>query len=282
MTSEQIQRSNLQQTKEIQQVILGILKAIDRVCKEHGLTYYIIAGTMLGAVRHHGFVPWDDDADVALPRKDYDILLEHADEWLPEAYELVSNLTDTGYPYAFARIQDRRTTYILRRKFNFIGGVPVDVFPLDGMTEDKFKRRVHYAKYEFFAKIKYFNLIDPYKHGRGLRSVFVNMMHKCFSTKKLHQRIDAIQREFPIGIMPCIADHDNRPERGILPKEVYGKPCPVKFEDTVLMGVAQPEVYLRYCYGNYMKMPDELPPQNFRYLNLDLPYREYMRDHPDA
>ena len=74
-------RINQEETKEMQQYILNILLAIDKVCQEHNLRYYLLAGTMLGAVRHKGFIPWDDDADVALPREDYNILVKHANEW---------------------------------------------------------------------------------------------------------------------------------------------------------------------------------------------------------
>ena len=81
-------RISLEETREMQRIILGILEAIDKVCRKHNLQYFMIAGTMLGAVRHHGFIPWDDDADVALPRHDYEVLLAHANEWLPEEYEL--------------------------------------------------------------------------------------------------------------------------------------------------------------------------------------------------
>ena len=127
----------------MQHIILGILKAIDKVCREHNLQYFMIAGTMLGAVRHHGFIPWDDDADVALPRHDYEVLLAHANEWLPEEYELVDYTKQTITPHQFARIQDKRTTYILRRSFKFLGGIPVDVFPIDGMTENRLARKYH-------------------------------------------------------------------------------------------------------------------------------------------
>ena len=63
------------QTREMQKYLLGILLAIDKVCREHNLRYYLVAGTMLGAVRHKGFIPWDDDADIAMPRKDYEVLV---------------------------------------------------------------------------------------------------------------------------------------------------------------------------------------------------------------
>lgn len=266
-----------EQTRELQKYILDMLLAIDQVCREHNLCYYLIAGTMLGAVRHKGFVPWDDDADVALPRKDYNEFVKHANEWLPKRYELVSGLQDPMYPYQFARIQDKETTYILRRKFNFVGGLPVDVFPLDGMTTDEHEQRKHYRRYAIAKKLLYYSTIDPLKHGYGLHWLFAKFMHKVVSQDKAHRRMNDVQREYNYDASSLIADHDNKPERGILPKEVYGTPTPVEFEGHTLMGVQKPDEYLRYCYGDYMKMPKQLPPQNFRYLDLHTPYREYMR-----
>lgn len=70
--------------RPLQLRILKILLAVDKVCKEHGLRYYIMAGTMLGAVRHKGFIPWDDDLDIGMPRADYDLLMSHSKEWLPK------------------------------------------------------------------------------------------------------------------------------------------------------------------------------------------------------
>ena len=277
MKKEMQHRASEALTKEMQRYILDILLAIDKVCREHHLRYYLIAGTMLGAVRHKGFVPWDDDADVALPREDYNILVRHANEWLPKRYELVSGLQDPMYPYQFARIQDAETTYILRRRFTFIGGLPVDVFPLDGMTADLHERKRHYRRYALAKKMLYYSTIDPMKHGYGLHWAFAKLMHKCVNQYRAHQRMNDIQREYPYDTATLVADHDNAPSRGILPKEVYGTPTPIEFEGHLLMGVQQPDAYLRYCYGDYMQMPKQLPPQNFRFLDLHLPYREYIR-----
>ena len=268
------ERINCPQTRDIQACILGMLKDIDRVCREHNLRYYIIAGTMLGAVSHQGFVPWDDDADIALPRPDYEVLLEHANEWLSRDYELISHDKDSLYPYNFARIQDKRTTYIFRR-FNYLGGLPVDIFPIDGMVEDGLRRKWHYFKYYWNTRLLYFRMTDPYKHGRGIRSLFVLFMHRAFSAKRLHKRLAAIQKEYDFDTSALVADHDNRPFRGILPKEVYGTPTPIMFEGVQLMGVEKPDEYLSYCYGNYMELPKQMPPQNFRYINLNLPYKDY-------
>lgn len=276
---EQQPRISDAETREMQHYLLDILTAIDRVCKTHHLNYYLIAGTMLGAVRHKGFVPWDDDADVALPREDYDKLIAHANEWLPPHLELVSGVQNPYYPYAFARIQNKNTTYILRRCFNFVGGLPVDVFPLDGMTRNPVARYIHYKRYDVLIRLMYFAQRDPYKHGRGISCLFIKICHKLLSQSWLHRRLDALQRQYSIEKTGLVSDHDNKPERGIQPREVYGKPTPVSFEGHTFMGVERPDSYLRYCYGDYMTPPKQMPPQNFRYLDMKQPYEEYIKEH---
>ena len=95
--------------------ILKVLELVDKTCQTHGLTYYIWAGTMIGAVRHHGFIPWDDDIDIAMPREDYDRLIVHCREWLPEPLEMICAEDDSTYPLPFAKIQDASTTLIERK-----------------------------------------------------------------------------------------------------------------------------------------------------------------------
>lgn len=266
------------ENKEVQRHLLDILKVIDRVCREHGLTYYLLCGTMLGAVRHGGFIPWDDDADIGMPRKDYDMLLAHAEEWMPEGYELVSGERNPRYPYFFARVQDARTTYILRRQFDFVGGLPIDVYPIDGMTDNVWKQKWHYLRLSIAKKLLYFCLVDPYKHGHGLRSLLPRMVRKLFSPASLHGRIQCILREYSHTETSFWADHDYKPEKGVVPASVYGEPRHIKFEDTELNGVEQPDVYLRGLYGNYMELPKQLPPQNYRMLNLNTPWRQYVKE----
>lgn len=264
-------------TRKLQAVLLDILTAVHTVCKEHNLRYYLIAGTMLGAVRHKGFIPWDDDADIALPRKDYEIFIAHANKWLPSQYELVSGDKEAKFPYQFARIQDKRTTYILRRSFDYIGGVPLDIFPLDGMTSNPIKQYIHYFKYRIVEKIMYYNLVDPYKHGKDIRSMYIRLCHKLFSPACLHKTLDRIQKEYDYETSSLVADHDNSIRRGILPKEIYGTPSQISFEGKILNGVQQPAAYLTRCYGNYMEIPKLRPPINFRYLDLHTPYEQYIK-----
>ena len=85
--------------RTLQLRLLPVLECIDKVCREHHLRYYLCAGTMLGAVRHRGFIPWDDDVDVCMPRPDYEQLMIHCSEWLPEPMEIISPHNRPDYPY---------------------------------------------------------------------------------------------------------------------------------------------------------------------------------------
>ena len=126
--------------RPLQLRILKNLLAVDKVCKEHNLRYYIMAGTMLGAVRHKGFIPWDDDLDIGMPRADYDLLMANAKEWLPKPYEAVCAENDKEYPLPFAKVQDADTTLIERMHLKYLGGVYIDIFPLDGVPESRMRK----------------------------------------------------------------------------------------------------------------------------------------------
>ena len=90
--------------RTLQLRILNNLMAVDKVCREHGLRYYIYDGTMLGAVRHKGFIPWDDDLDIAMPREDYEEFILHANEWLEQPYEFICMENDASYPLPFGKV----------------------------------------------------------------------------------------------------------------------------------------------------------------------------------
>ena len=122
--------------KTLQARLVPMLECIDKVCREHHLRYYLWAGTMLGAVRHKGFIPWDDDMDICMPRPDYDLLLAHCHEWMPAPFEVVGPHNRSDYPYPFAKVEDSSTTVLERPDFNFPEGIYVDIFPIDGIPSD--------------------------------------------------------------------------------------------------------------------------------------------------
>ena len=149
--------------RELQLHIKEMLMAFHNICKEHDLHYYILFGTMLGAVRHKGFIPWDDDIDVGLPRPEYEMLIRHAKEWFPEPYEFICHETDENFLGGIGKMQDASTTLIERSHVKYVGGVYIDIFPLDGISSSHVAQRIQYLKYEYYKKIIYFLLRDPFK-----------------------------------------------------------------------------------------------------------------------
>lgn len=265
--------------KQLHGKMLDILLAIDKVCQEHNLRYYIIAGTMLGAVRHGGFIPWDDDADICMPHEDYDKLIAHSKEWLPKQYELICAENDKNYPQPFAKIQDAETTIIEHKHLRYLGGVYIDVFPVDGMPNGKLVQRLHYFRYKHLCKLLYFTYRDPYRHGHGPSSWLPLLCRKLYTIEGIQKKIRKLQTKYSFYKCKKVLCFDDG-LRSVVDREVYGTPKKYKFEGKDLMGVEDHHTLLSHMYGDYMTPPpaDKVFQHNFYYLDLENPYREYKGD----
>ena len=116
--------------RTLQLHLLKMLKAVAAAFERHGLRWYMADGTLIGAVREKGFIPWDDDVDLAMPRPDYERLIAHSSEILPEPYEFVCYENNKKYPLHFGKIQDATTTLIERPHLYYLGGAYLDIFPI--------------------------------------------------------------------------------------------------------------------------------------------------------
>lgn len=260
----------------LHQHILQIMLTTDRVCQEHDIRYYCWAGTMLGAVRHKGFIPWDDDMDICMPRPDYDRFLTHAHEWLPQPLEALSIETSATYPGSFAKIVDSSTTLIERAHSDYVAGIYIDVFPIDGAPKAKWARQIAVTRYKLLDKLLYFLHRDPYKHGHGPSSWPVLAIQKLFSHEWARRQLRAANLAYDYDKSDYVLDYDDGVD-GVLPKRVLGTPQPVEFEGHRVMGVEHADEYLRQKYGDYMVVPphDHQRQHNFFYLDYNLPYRQY-------
>ena len=265
----------LYEIRPLQLRILKNLQAVDAACKTHGLRYYIWAATMIGAIRHKGFIPWDDDLDIAMPRPDYDRLIAHAREWLSEPYEMVCAENDEVYPLPFAKVQDSSTTLIERMHLRYLGGVYIDVFPIDGVPEGWLRQRWQFARYEYYKRVLYLLFRDPYKHGHGPSSWIPLLCRRLYSLAEVQAKIRRILTAYDYDSCRLVADYDDG-FRGIMPKSILGKPTPYDFEDIRPLGVEHYDAYLSRKYGDYMAIPDgdHQRQHNFHYLDFDKPYKK--------
>lgn len=263
--------------RPLQLRILEVLKTFHKVCERHKLRYYVTAGTLLGAVRHGGFIPWDDDLDIAMPRPDYDRLITNADRWLPYPLELVCAERNNDYPLPFAKLQDASTTLIERPHLPFLGGIYIDIFPLDGVSGNHLARRLHFIRHEYYKRALYFLCRDPYKHGRGPSSWLPLMARSLYSLKGLQQLMRKEMSDMDYESSDYVVDHDDG-LKGVLDKTIIGNPTPLRFEDTIVWSYSDPHKYLKQKYGDDYLLP---PPaakrrqHNFFLLDLDKPYRNY-------
>ena len=141
------------QMKEVNGVQLEIFKQFVYVCDKLSLKYYMIHGSLLGTLRYKGFFPFDDDIDVAMPRKDYELLLNKGQELLPKKFFIQSYISENNYPLPFAKIRNTDTAFIqpILQKLNINQGIYIDVFPLDYYPSNKVQRTICSLKEKIYA-----------------------------------------------------------------------------------------------------------------------------------
>ena len=255
--------------EDIHRSILNVLVAVDKVCREHGLRYWLSDGTMLGAVRHGGFIPWDDDADIAMPRPDVEKLI-------PKPFELQTFERDENCTSALVKFIDGSTTLIERWSLNQIGGVYIDVCPIDGIPRQRWRRKLRIGLVHMVKSWVYLRSRDPYKRGNGYTSWLPRLLQATVSNAALQRLLKRIQTRHDYMTSPLVADYDSG-ERCVMPREVFGKPTPVLFEGHELMGVEHVDEYLRRLYGDYMQLPpeDKRRIHGFDYVDFNLSYHDY-------
>ena len=132
--------------KKVQECAIDILQQVDIICRKYGLEYFGIGGTVLGAVRHEGFVPWDDDIDIGMPRKDYEKFLEVVSKELPEGYHVQNIFTEPKTPFYFTKIRKDNTLFVeyYLKDYPIHHGVFIDIFPFDNVPKKKWVQNVHF------------------------------------------------------------------------------------------------------------------------------------------
>ena len=259
---------NMLSIEEIQKIDFDMMKEFLKICKKHKLTYYIIGGTLLGAIRHKGFIPWDDDMDIAMPREDYEKFLEIAPKELPLDLELITFKNNLKYRYYLPRIINKKYEIVEKRyeKTSEKSNVFIDIFPIDGSPNNKLLRQVFYLRVMFHRLLVswyYIDTIEPDKKRNNLDKILI-LLGKILPLKKLIRpkqelkKIDNMLKKYSIKTSNYIGTIMGAYRTGeMVPKNYFGNPTEYEFESVKLYGPEKYHQYLTHIYGNYMKEPED-------------------------
>lgn len=244
-------------------VLLRILKIFHNICEENNLTYFLDSGSLLGAIRHKGFIPWDDDLDVVMPRKDYEKFKAIAIDTLPEEYFLQCKDTVPKFKNNMMRIVDRKSTAIAEGKelkdYKWHMGLFFDIFPMDQTNNPK--------RYMFLKKFFYYKYKNEIKRFiiRTIRHIFVFIIRKknVFKIFKtiLSRPTDTNKKYMIYGFEVSYLPYYERSD--IYPLQT------ISFEGFDVYIPYNYDSVLKKCYGDYMKIPSiENRNHHFKYVNV--------------
>ena len=250
---------------ELQNRLLSMLKWFHDFCVEHDLRYYALGGTLLGAIRHKGFIPWDDDIDVGMPRADYNKLIELSDQ-ITSPYVLETPQSPAkDFVYAYSKLFNTDTTLVEKRKSkkrNMKRGIYLDIFPLDGLGNTESDATKQFKRTASLVK-KLAVRVSPIRKGRGFAKNCAVALARCIpqfiiNDKKLAQKLDRVAAEKDydenvfVGNLVC-----NYKLNHIMQREYFGTPTLYVFEDTEIYGAENYEGYLTQAFGDWRKLPPE-------------------------
>lgn len=271
--------------KKVWLIELDLLREFDSLCKAHGIRYFAGFGTLLGAVRHHGFIPWDDDLDVWVPREDYERMLKINSKTVPHPYFLQTTLNDRDYYSAFARLRNSNTTGILVSQHNKCNnGIYMDIYPLDGIHKNPLTQYVREARIKIMNVVAHayvFN-INPSRVTHAIHDI-LHLPFIAYNPQKTYRTVNALAASQPwndgerVGTVVFAPYKHNQ---NIYCKEDFSSAEVVPFE---FLNIPIPKGYQRILttiYGDYMRFPPvEIRGtwHNFTF-EPDIPYMEYCKD----
>ncbi|WP_438348857.1 LicD family protein [Paenibacillus sp. FA6] len=246
---------NDEQLKKLQKEMLSLLIEVDRICNKHNIRYFLSYGTLIGAIRHHGFIPWDDDIDIEMLREDYDKFNEICEHELDTSKFLLQNQqTDKYYNWVYGKLKLKNTSFIrsgqehLKQK----DGIFIDIFPLDNLTSNKIKQKIPMLMSKICRKVLWAPI--------GKKTLTNPISKIIFSI------LSYIPRKFVIFIFDYFAKLYNKRDSRFLvshnymsgyifEREWFEKRIMVEFEGHTFYAPMKYDHILRSIYGDYMELP---------------------------
>ncbi len=253
--------------EKLHQADIEIVKEVVALCGRHNLMYYMLGGSMLGAIRHKGFIPWDDDIDLGMPRGDYERFLELAPRELSENLKIVNYKTDLTYHYYITRVLDTDSK-VMENRFESEGNytnLSIDIFPLDGTPNNPIMRKWYCFRlmaHRAMASLHYKDVIVT--KNRSWKEAFILWVMLKLPTERMfnhHNQLDKCDRllkKYPMKKSKFTGNMMGAYKtRELIPTEWYGEDTFYDFEGIKLRGIKEYDLYLKQLYGDYMQLPPE-------------------------
>lgn len=260
--------------QEFHHRLLLLMKEVHKICVDNDIQYTLLGGSLVGAVRHKGFIPWDDDMDIGMTYGNYCKFIEVAfskqHDWIE--FDLAGR---TNYYYPFVKACDKRTTFLEEMRDD-AKGIFIDIFPISyaGNTyQEAFKEFKKHRYYQSVLKRK------SYHYATGfLKERVLSWIAQFYSVEYLMKKIYTHYQTLNQTRKVFSSDMDGT-KKGIVPSDIFESYKMYAFEDCELMGVDDYDRYLGLVFGNYMELPPEnqRKPHHIKYLNLHMPYAEYNK-----
>lgn len=249
----------IKNVRKVQNKILEVMKYIDKLCRENGITYFIMGGTALGAVRHGGFIPWDDDLDIFMTPDQY-ILFKRAFEKNNSSQFVLQEWRTTPKYLEYAKVRMNGTTFIeevYKDKKDMHHGIYVDIMILHKVPENKLIQKLVYFESKFVTlyALSQRNWKPKSKCQQIALAALKIMPCKMMARIAYHRiyKYDVMTERYKYCYWITPAKFCN----GLFDASFFEKPVDVLFEDTMLMGSEKIKEYLEYRYGDYMKLPSK-------------------------
>lgn len=264
--------------QKIQEIDIQILKDVVSVLKKYNLKYYMIGGTLLGAVRHQGFIPWDDDMDIAMPRGDYEIFLDQFGEELPNNLRLKNFKLDKQYKYYITRVSNMN--YKVKELRNQTKAestnISIDIFPIDGTPNNKILRMIYFFRIMFYraliSLVQKDNIDLERKRNFFEKTLIFFGTHinlkKILSANKLQYKIDKMLKAQSANSAYAGTIMGAYRTREIVPRDFFGAGKYFQFGNEYFCGPSKYDAYLKHMYGNYMKLPSKEQRESKRHFTI--------------
>lgn len=249
---------NNQSIRDVQDKILETMKYIDRICRDNEIVYYIMGGTALGAVRHGGFIPWDDDLDIFMTPHEYAKFKTAFENANSDRYFLQEWRTAPQLEYAKVRMNG--TTFIeesFKDRKDLHQGIYVDIMMLHKVPDNRFIQQLVYVESKFVTLYALsLRNWEPKTYAQSITLKLIKLLPCKMLAKVCYNRIYKYE-QLTSDYKYCYWITPAKFHQGLFKKEFFENPIDIPFENTILLGSSHIKEYLAYRYGNYMKLPSE-------------------------